>query len=97
MSTSSRTPALTERAQARFAAIRSDISTRLWPVNVGMSSASFNELMDQMAMLQLNFEVRAAAGPGSIETRAGAADRRGASSFAPPDTKSAAPKGTSDE
>lgn len=71
------TPALPPHAQSRLAEIRADISARLWPVNAGMSSADFNALMDQMSLLQLNFEWRAAAStPGQIDTRAGAGDRR---------------------
>ena len=96
MTNASKTAALTGRAQARFATIRAEISTRLWPVNAGMSSESFNELMDQMALLQLNFELRAAAGPGTIDTRAGSGDRRGVSCFTPAGTKSPA-KGTTGE
>ena len=77
MSNAPPTPALSPRAQSRLAEIRADISLRLWPVNASMSSADFNALMDQMAMLQLNFEWRAAAStPGEIDTRAGAGDRR---------------------
>lgn len=45
-------------AQLRVAAIREDISTRLWSVNAGMSSPMFNELMDRMALMQFNFEQR---------------------------------------
>lgn len=52
------TPADILRSQLRLAAIREDISTRLWPVNQGMSSVSFNELMDQMAVLQFCSERR---------------------------------------
>lgn len=63
-------------AQARLAAIREDISTRLWPVNAEMSSEDFNELMDQMALLQLRFEYRAGEVP-PINRRLGAPDRRG--------------------
>ena len=79
MNQSSSAP-LTERAQLRLAEIRADISSRLWPVNAGMSSAVFNELVDQMARLQLNFELRAAASnAGELDTRAGPRDRRGSS------------------
>ena len=75
MSDSSSTT-LSERAQRRLAEIRAEISSRLWPVNAGMSSESFNELMDQMARLQLNFELRAGAGTAPVDTRAGVGDRR---------------------
>ena len=75
---------LSERALVRLAEIRSDISARLWPVNAGMTSESFNELMDQMALLQLNFELRAAAGNAQVDTRAGVKDRRGQAAVAPP-------------
>ena len=53
-----RTAANTLRARDRVAEIREDISTRLWRVNQGMSSASFNELMDEMALLQFRCERR---------------------------------------
>ena len=82
MSDSSSTTPLDERAQRRLAEIRAEISSRLWPVNAGMSSASFNELMDQMARLQLNFELRAGTEP--VDTRAGAGDRRGVTKGARP-------------
>jgi hypothetical protein len=73
----STTSMLTQRAQSRLAEIRADISTRLWPVNAGMSAADFNVLMDQMSRLQLNFELRAAANiSDQIDTRAGERDRR---------------------
>ena len=87
--------ALTERAQLRLAEIRADISSRLWPVNAGMSSATFNELVDQMARLQLNFELRAAAiNAGEIDTRAGPHDRRGFSSAGHADNRDATKKNT---
>lgn len=70
------TAPLTTRAQVRLAEIRADISARLWPVNAGMTSASFNELMDQMARLQLNFELRASTDTADIDTRRGTGDRR---------------------
>jgi hypothetical protein len=63
------------RAQARLAAIREEISTRLWPVNAGMSSRDFNELMDQMALLQFSFEYRAGK-PPSVDRRLGVGERR---------------------
>jgi hypothetical protein len=70
------TPAELKRAQSRLAAIREDISTRLWPVNAGMSSHAFNELMDQMALLQFTFEQRVAHDHLVIDRRLGAPDRR---------------------
>ena len=77
MNKPSTTSASTPQAQARLAEIRAEISGRLWPVNAGMSSADFNELMDQMAQLQWNFEWRAASSTSAqIDTRAGASDRR---------------------
>jgi hypothetical protein len=63
------------RAQARLATIREEISTRLWPVNAGMSSRDFNELMDQMALLQFSFEYRAGKTP-SVDRRLGVGERR---------------------
>ena len=51
MQTSS--PADRQRFRARLATIRENISSRLWPVTAGMTSASFNELVDQMARIQL--------------------------------------------
>ncbi len=70
------TPADILRWQSRLAEIREDISTRLWPVNQDMSSASFNELMDQMAALQLNCERRIAEGTLEGDRRVGQLDRR---------------------
>ena len=63
-------------AQARLATIREDISSRLRSVNQGMSSVEFNALMDQMALLQLKFEQRAAEEMVEIDRRIGEADRR---------------------
>lgn len=77
------TPAHTSRAQLRLANIRSEISGRLWSINAGMSSAAYNELMDQMSMLQLNAELRDAASPGHVDTRVGPAHRRGLGVFMP--------------
>ena len=77
MNAPSTTSASTPQAQARLAEIRAEISGRLWPVNAGMSSADFNELMDQMAQLQWNFERRAIQSmTGQVNTRAGHIDRR---------------------
>ena len=77
MTNPSTTPPLSPPAQVRLAEIRADISARLGPVNAGMSSSDFNQLMDQMSLLQLNFEWRAASSAaGQIDTRAGAGDRR---------------------
>lgn len=45
-------------AQVRVAAIRDDTSTRLWPVNAGMSSLVFNDLMDRIPLLQFNCDRR---------------------------------------
>ena len=45
-----------QRNRARLATIREDISSRLWPVTAGMTSGSFNELVDQMARIQLQGE-----------------------------------------
>lgn len=95
-------PPLTERAQVRLAEIRTDISTRLWPVNIGMSSASFNELMDQMSLLQLRFEL-SSSGARPVDTRRGPNDRRVGPPAAPssetppgdPPTPGAAPRDSS--
>ena len=77
MSDDASSDAIPLRSRARFAEIRAEISGRLWPVNSGMSSEAFNELMDQMARLQLNFELRDAAGmAGQVNTREGPSDRR---------------------
>ena len=46
------------RAQRRFDEIRVDISARLWSVNSGMSSESYNDLIDGMALTQLESEQR---------------------------------------
>jgi hypothetical protein len=70
------TRAETTRAQLRLAAIREEISGRLWPVNAGMSSAAYNEMMDGMSLLQLNAESRCAGGPAHLDTRLGPLDRR---------------------
>ena len=63
-----RTAANTIRARDRVAAIREDISTRLWRVNQGMSSASFNELMDEMALLQFRCERRIVEGSVAVDS-----------------------------
>ncbi len=70
------TPTDVKRAQVRLAEIREDISTRLWPVNSGMSSDMFNDLMDRMALLQYNFEQRVAQEGREGERRQGELDRR---------------------
>ena len=49
-------PADLRRNRARLATIRESISSRLWPVTAGMTSASFNELVDEMARMQLRGE-----------------------------------------
>lgn len=64
------------RAQFRFAEIREDISTRLWPINQGMSSSVFNALMDQMALLQFNCEQRGLETMVEGDRRLGDPDRR---------------------
>ncbi len=69
------TPARSSSAQLRLAAIRAEISGRLWSINRGMSSAVFNELMDQMALLQFNCEQRVIV-EGPAERRVGDLDRR---------------------
>lgn len=48
------------RCQLRLAAIRADISGRLWRVNAGMESAAYNQLVDQMAQAQFAGERRQA-------------------------------------
>ena len=63
------------RAQARLATIREEISTRLWSVNAGMSSSDFNELIDQMALLQFSFEYRDRK-PPRVDRRLGVGERR---------------------
>lgn len=68
-----------QRAHVRLAGIRADISNRLWSVNAGMSSEAFNELMDQMAQLQLTFELRGFPAAGEVDTRSGPSERRGPS------------------
>ena len=73
----------TNRAQLRFEAIRAAISGRLWPVNAGMSSATYNDLIDQMSLLQLNDESREVGGKAHVDTRLGPLDRRSGSAFAP--------------
>ena len=45
-------------------------------MNAGMSSADFNQLMDQMAMVQVNFEARNFAEGLLLDRRLGEADRR---------------------
>ena len=46
------------RAQRRFDEIRANISARLWLVNAGMSSESYNSMIDGMALTQLESEQR---------------------------------------
>ena len=70
------TPADDKRARCRLASIREDISTRLWPVMQGMSSPSFNELMDHMALLQFRGEQQTVDDHCALERRLGQADRR---------------------
>ena len=70
------TPADLKRAQCRMAVIRDDISTRLWPVMQGMSSPSFNELMDHMALLQFRGEQQTMDDHRALDRRLGQADRR---------------------
>ena len=70
------TPAEIKRAQQRIAAIREEISARLWPVNSGMSSEMFNELMDRMALLQYTFEQRVVEDGREGDRRRGELDRR---------------------
>ena len=69
-------PGDARRAQNRLASIREDISTRLWPVMQGMSSPSFNELMDHMAQLQFQGEQRTVDEHRALDRRLGMADRR---------------------
>ena len=71
------------RAQLRIAAIRADISSRLGPVNSGMSPDMFNDLMDRMALLQYNFEQRAMEESRDGERRRGELDRRTALGLPP--------------
>ena len=49
-------------ADPRLAAIRDDISTRLWRINAGMSSVRFNALIDNMALVQFDGERRVQVG-----------------------------------
>lgn len=70
------TPAEIKRAQLRIAVIREDISSRLLPVNSGMSAEMFDDLMDRMALLQYNFERRTAEEVRDGERRRGEMDRR---------------------
>ena len=46
------------RAQRRFDEIRANISARLWSVNSGMNSERYNDLIDGMALTQLESEQR---------------------------------------
>ena len=73
-----------QRAKLRVAEIRVDISTRLWPVNAGMSSAMFNDLMDRMALLQFNCEQRYTEELREGDRRLGALDRRSLGSLLTP-------------
>jgi hypothetical protein len=94
--------ALTVHARTRLIDIRADISARLWPVNTGMSSASFNQLLDEMSLLQLRFELGPAETRGQIDSREGPSDRRapapagvgGATSGDSPEIPGAMPSGT---
>ena len=70
------TAAEIKRAQQRIAAIREEISSRLWPVNSGMSAEMFNDLMDRMALLQYNFEQRVVEDGREGDRRRGELDRR---------------------
>lgn len=79
------TPAEIKRAQLRVAAIREEISGRLWPVNSGMSTDMFNDLMDRMALLQYNFEQRIVEEGREGERRRGELDRRTLPGLPPPD------------
>ena len=76
MSSPSSTPLLTPRTLLRLAEIRAELSSRLSPVGAGMTSAAFDELMDQMSQLQLTFELRALGASGYVDTRSGPNDRR---------------------
>ena len=80
------TPTDVKRAQVRLAAIREDISTRLRPVNSGMSADMFNDLMDRMALLQYNFELRVAQEGREGERRRGELDRRTLPGLPPTDS-----------
>jgi hypothetical protein len=64
------------RAQVRVAAIREDISTRLWGINAGMSSLMFNDLMDRMALMQFTCEQRYSEQVCEGDRRLGLLDRR---------------------
>lgn len=72
------------RAQLRVAAIRVEISSRLWSVNQGMNRFKFNELMDQMALLQFNCERRTIEETRDGERRLGQPDRRTLSALLKP-------------
>ena len=86
------TPAEIERAQLRVAAIREEISTRLWPVNSGMSTDMFNDLMDRMALLQYNFERRIVEEGREGERRRGELDRRIVPGMPPADASGEKPE-----
>ena len=77
MSSPSSTPLLTPSTLLRLAEIRAEISSRLSPISIGMPSAAFDELMDQISHLQLSFELRALGASGYVDTRSGPNDRRG--------------------
>ncbi|CAN5918872.1 hypothetical protein BH11GEM1_BH11GEM1_17100 [soil metagenome] len=83
MTTPTPTPDELKRAQLRIAAIRDEISSRLWPVNSGMSTEMFNDLMDRMALLQYNFEQRIVTEGREGERRQGELDRRTALGLPP--------------
>jgi hypothetical protein len=82
------------RAQVRVAAIREEISARLWRVNAGMSSLMFNDLMDRMAVMQFTCEQRYSEHPREV----GSFDRRLLDSLLSPSepTSDAAPKKDTD-
>jgi hypothetical protein len=86
------------RAQVRVAAIREEISARLWRVNAGMSSLMFNDLMDRMAVMQFTCEQRYSEQPREGDRRVGSFDRRLLDSLLSPSepTSDAAPKKDTD-
>lgn len=81
-----------KRAQLRIAEIREDISSRLRPVNSGMSVDVFNDLMDRMTLLQYNFEQRVMTEGRDGERRRGELDRRTALGLPPTDSGDEAPR-----
>jgi hypothetical protein len=72
------TPALDDstRSRARYVEIRERISNGLWAVNRGMSSGDFNELMDKMTRLHLDFEQRPTDDRRGSDRRLGQPERR---------------------